>query len=303
VDSDVAVIDDAKKAQAVLPPLRQRILAAAAQPCSSTAIAAALGLPRQRVNYHVRQLASAGFLRRAGRRKRRGLVEQRWVAAARSVVIAPQLDAALVVDHRTVAPDLGATYLLALAATVQRELAIGLARRRPPARAKRAPARALDDDAPASASARVRDDAQASASARARDDEASAGASAHFRDDEAATRSTAGDRDDVTSTRSTARDRTSRRSSVGDRDVASRRDDALRTGDACRDDGAADAVLPVLAFDAELGFASAAQRGRFAAAVRRAIEQAIAEHTTASAEGPKYRLAFGVYPIPQEPRS
>jgi DNA-binding transcriptional ArsR family regulator len=186
----VTVIEDAHKARAMLPVLRQQILAAALAPISATGIAAQLGLPRQRVNYHVRALATAGLLRRAGRRQRRGLVEQRWVAAAQSVIVAPRLAEGIAVDHRAIAPDVGAMYLIALATTVQREVATG---------------------------ARV----------------------------------------------------------------------ANRAGRA----------LPSLAFDSELHFESAGQRARFAAAIQTAIESAIANHTTASAGGPTYRLALGVYPI------
>lgn len=182
----VAVIEDASRARAMLPVLRQRILAAAHEPVSSTGIAAQLGLPRQRINYHVRALATAGLLRRAGRRQRRGLIEQRWVATAHTLIVAPRLEAGITVDHRTLGPDLGAAYLIALATTVQREVAAG-----------------------------------------------------------------------------------------------SRRGKRLRT----------------LALDAELRFESAAQRARFAAAIQSAIHAAIAEHTTASAAGPAFRLALGVYPI------
>jgi biotin operon repressor len=57
--------------------LRMRVLDEAREPTSATAIAERLGLPRQRVNYHVQALAKAGFLQRAGTRRKRNLVEQR----------------------------------------------------------------------------------------------------------------------------------------------------------------------------------------------------------------------------------
>ncbi len=74
---------------------RLAILARAASPHSATEIAAELDLPRQRVNYHVQALAKAGFLVRAGRRKKRNLWEQRWRRSATAYHLAPELLGAL----------------------------------------------------------------------------------------------------------------------------------------------------------------------------------------------------------------
>ena len=74
------VRDGRRAALLVQHPLRARILNVARAPMSPSAIAAELGETRQKVNYHVRQLRRAGFLRAAGRRRKRGLVEQRVVA-------------------------------------------------------------------------------------------------------------------------------------------------------------------------------------------------------------------------------
>lgn len=76
------VRDGRRAALLVQHPLRSQILNIARAPMSPSAIAAELGESRQKVNYHVRQLRRAGFLRAAGRRQKRGLVEQRVVASA-----------------------------------------------------------------------------------------------------------------------------------------------------------------------------------------------------------------------------
>ena len=84
--ADVAAVGDVRKAAALLAhPLRPRIVALAREPASATELATRLRLPRQRVNYHVRQLARTGFLRRAGQIRKRNLIEQRYVATARAV--------------------------------------------------------------------------------------------------------------------------------------------------------------------------------------------------------------------------
>lgn len=75
------VRDGRRAALLVQHPLRSQILNIARAPMSPSAIAAELGESRQKVNYHVRQLRRAGFLRSAGRRQKRGLVEHRVVAS------------------------------------------------------------------------------------------------------------------------------------------------------------------------------------------------------------------------------
>jgi hypothetical protein len=119
----VSVIRDAPKAGVLLKPLRREILGHAQTPISASGIAAAMGRPRQVVNYHVRELARAGFLRRAGRAKKRGLTEQRYVVSAQAYVLAPEMLGALDATATTATTDkTSAAYLLMLATRLQREL-------------------------------------------------------------------------------------------------------------------------------------------------------------------------------------
>lgn len=81
--SETETVRDGRRAALLVQhPLRSQILNIARAPMSPSAIAAQLGESRQKVNYHVRQLRRAGFLRAAGRRQKRGLIEQRVVASA-----------------------------------------------------------------------------------------------------------------------------------------------------------------------------------------------------------------------------
>jgi DNA-binding transcriptional ArsR family regulator len=118
-----AITDGARAAALVQHPLRPQILSLAREPASATQIAAALGEARQKVNYHVRQLHRAGLLRPAGRRKKRNMVEQRFVATARAYVLAPQLVGPLAAEAAQVADALSAAHLVALASQAQAELA------------------------------------------------------------------------------------------------------------------------------------------------------------------------------------
>ncbi len=124
---DLDVIDDPAAAVAALDPTRARILAALAEPGSATSVADALGLPRQRVNYHLRTLEEHGLVRLVEERPKRGLTERVVEATARSSVYPPAGR-----GHR--APDparvdrLSSRYLVAVAARLVREVA-ALARR------------------------------------------------------------------------------------------------------------------------------------------------------------------------------
>jgi len=103
-------------------PLRLRILAALLNPDSATGVARRMNLPRQTVNYHVRELARARLLTRAGRRRRRRMYEQCYVATARGYVLSPELLGTLAADPAQVADTFSAKYLLGLASKVQSEL-------------------------------------------------------------------------------------------------------------------------------------------------------------------------------------
>lgn len=104
-------------------PLRLKILAALLEPDSATGVARRMNLPRQTVNYHVRELARARLLARAGRRRRRHLFEQCYVATARGYVLSPEMLGSLAADPAKVADTFSANYLLGLSSKLQSELA------------------------------------------------------------------------------------------------------------------------------------------------------------------------------------
>ncbi|MGH9368942.1 MAG: helix-turn-helix domain-containing protein [Thermoanaerobaculia bacterium] len=120
---DLECVAEEKRAEALLLPLRARILELAREPASATEIARKLRLPRQRVNYHVRRLADRGLLRRAGRLRKRNMVEQRYVAAARSFLLVPEVLGPVEADWRAIEDTGSAAYLLALTARVQSDVA------------------------------------------------------------------------------------------------------------------------------------------------------------------------------------
>jgi DNA-binding transcriptional ArsR family regulator len=115
---DVAVIDDAAAAEATLDPMRSRLLAELAEPASAAGLAARLGLPRQKVNYHLRTLEGHGLVELAEERKRGNLTERIMRATAAAYVISPAALPGLRPDPSQAPDQLSARWLLALAARV-----------------------------------------------------------------------------------------------------------------------------------------------------------------------------------------
>jgi DNA-binding transcriptional ArsR family regulator len=119
---DVEVIDDAAAAEASLDPMRSRLLAELADPASAAGLAARLGLPRQKVNYHLRTLEAHGLIELAEERKRGNLTERVMRATAASYVISPETLPRLAPDPARAPDQLSARWLVALGARTVREV-------------------------------------------------------------------------------------------------------------------------------------------------------------------------------------
>lgn len=119
---DVAVIDDPVAATSALDPVRMRLLAELAEPASAAELAPRLGIPRQKINYHLRTLESHGLVTVAETRRWGGLTERILVATASSYVVSPGAMGPLTADPARSGDRLSARYLIALAARIIREL-------------------------------------------------------------------------------------------------------------------------------------------------------------------------------------
>jgi DNA-binding transcriptional ArsR family regulator len=140
---DVEVIDDPAAAVVALDPIRARLLAALGEPASAAELAARLGLPRQKVNYHLRTLESHGLARVAEERRWGGLTERRLVATAASYVVSPGALGEAASDPRR-ADRLSTRYLIALGARIVRE--VGALARSAEAAGRTLPALAIDTE-------------------------------------------------------------------------------------------------------------------------------------------------------------
>jgi DNA-binding transcriptional ArsR family regulator len=118
----IAVIDDPKAAEASLDPVRSRLLAELAEPASATAVAATVGLPRQKVNYHLKTLERHGLVELVEERRKGNAIERVMRATAAAYVISPAALAAVQPDPGRSPDRLSAAWLLALAARLVRDV-------------------------------------------------------------------------------------------------------------------------------------------------------------------------------------
>ena len=119
---DVAVIEDPAAAEVTLDPVRGRLLAELVEPGSATMLAARVGLPRQKVNYHLRELERHGLIELVEERRKGNVTERVMRATALSYVISPAVLAAVQPDPARSPDRLSARWLIALAARLVRDV-------------------------------------------------------------------------------------------------------------------------------------------------------------------------------------
>ncbi|MFE4513034.1 ArsR/SmtB family transcription factor [Kitasatospora sp. NPDC056783] len=119
---EVAVIEEPAAAEASLDPMRSRLLAALTEPASAAMLAARLGLPRQKVNYHLKELERHGLVELAEERRKGNVTERVYRSTAASYVISPSVLAAVSPDPTRSPDQLSARWLLALGSRLVQEV-------------------------------------------------------------------------------------------------------------------------------------------------------------------------------------
>ena len=111
---DVRVLADAAAVEVALDPIRASILDALTEPGSATTIAAAVGLTRQKVNYHLKALEAHGLVELDEERAWGGITERVVRRSARHLVVAPDVVQGRALDPNDVTDRLSAAYLIAV---------------------------------------------------------------------------------------------------------------------------------------------------------------------------------------------
>lgn len=119
---DVAVIAEPAAAEASLDPIRSRILAALADPGSAAMLAGRLGLPRQKVNYHLKELERHALVELVEERRKGNVTERIYGATAAAYVISPSTMGAVSPDPDRSPDRLSARWLLALGSRLIQEV-------------------------------------------------------------------------------------------------------------------------------------------------------------------------------------
>jgi DNA-binding transcriptional ArsR family regulator len=141
---DIEVIESPAAAAVALDPVRARLLAELVVPGSAASLAARTGIPRQKVNYHVRALETAGLLELTEERKHGGITERVLQATAAAYVVSPAALGEGAVSPEETADRFSARYLVALAGRMVRE--VGGLIRGAGAAGKRLPTMAIDTE-------------------------------------------------------------------------------------------------------------------------------------------------------------
>ena len=111
------IVQSPEKAGVLLQPGRLHLLEQLTQPDSAAGLARRLGVPRQKLNYHLRELERAGFVELFEERRKGNCIERVVRATAREFLVAPHAGKATVADR------FSAAYLVSTAARAIRDLA------------------------------------------------------------------------------------------------------------------------------------------------------------------------------------
>ena len=111
------IVQSPEKAGVLLQPGRLRLLEQLTEPDSAAGLARRLGVPRQKLNYHLRELEREGFVELFEERRKGNCIERVVRATAQEFLVAPHAGKATVADR------FSAAYLVSTAARAIRDLA------------------------------------------------------------------------------------------------------------------------------------------------------------------------------------
>lgn len=89
--TSIRTLSDPEQLQALSHSTRVAILEALREPMSAASVARVLGQPRQRINYHLKELERVALVERVEERRKGNFIEALYRAVARSFVVSPQI--------------------------------------------------------------------------------------------------------------------------------------------------------------------------------------------------------------------
>lgn len=118
----VDVIDEAPRALALLTPARLELLENLEEPASAAALSRHLGLPRQRINYHLRELESQRLVELVEERWKGSCVERVYRRTSRAYAISTAALGRLGTSPENIQDRFSSAYQIALASQAVRDL-------------------------------------------------------------------------------------------------------------------------------------------------------------------------------------
>jgi DNA-binding transcriptional ArsR family regulator len=115
------LVSDAEQLAALLKPVRLTLISELLEPNSASGLARKLGLARQKVNYHLRELERHGLVKLVAERRRGNCMERVVRATARAYVVDPAVLGSI--DEEAV-DRFSSAYLVAVAAQTIQEVSI-----------------------------------------------------------------------------------------------------------------------------------------------------------------------------------
>jgi DNA-binding transcriptional ArsR family regulator len=118
------VISAPERVAAVLSPIRRRLLEHLNEPDSASGLSRRLGIPRQKINYHLRELERAGFVELDHEQQQRGCTERVVRVTSRAFVISHGFLQNLAADPDAIRDKFSSAYLIASAGRVVQDVAV-----------------------------------------------------------------------------------------------------------------------------------------------------------------------------------
>lgn len=118
----VEVVADAARARAMLEPTRLELLEALDEPSSAAALARRVGLPRQRVNYHLRALEKERLIEPVEETRRGSCIERTYRRVGQAFAISTATLGSLGTTPERVQDRFSSAYQIALASRAVREI-------------------------------------------------------------------------------------------------------------------------------------------------------------------------------------
>ncbi len=125
MEARTKTISDPGAIEALNHPIRRQVLAALREPDSAAGVARTIGLPRQKVNYHLKELARSSLVRETGERRKGHLIEKLYEAVAGSFVVSPRIAVDSEKRERALRDQVSLQRLVSLGEQLQQD-AIGL---------------------------------------------------------------------------------------------------------------------------------------------------------------------------------